>query len=145
MNALRLESLAGPRRRTAALGLALTALVSLAGCGGSDSGSSTAKPRAQSSGGGSGTNVTVEESEFTLKLSTTTFSPGTYTFTAKDVGKQRHALEIEGPGVEEQKTQTLDVGGSASLTVKLKKGKYELYCPVDHHKDMGMKIDITVA
>jgi uncharacterized cupredoxin-like copper-binding protein len=28
--------------------------------------------------------------------------------------------------------------------VKLPKGKYEFYCPVDGHKQMGMKGELTV-
>ena len=38
-----------------------------------------------------------------------------------------HAVEIEGYGVE-KKTKTV-TGGSAKLTVDLKPGKYEFYCP----------------
>ena len=53
-----------------------------------------------------------------------------------------HAVEVEGNGVEEEsKTVT---GGKASLTVDLKPGKYEFYCPVDGHKAAGMEGTLTV-
>ena len=54
-----------------------------------------------------------------------------------------HAVEIEGNGVE-KKTNTV-TGGSAKLTVDLKPGKYEFYCPVDGHKAAGMKGTLTVS
>ena len=43
-----------------------------------------------------------------------------------------HAVEVEGNGVEEE-TKTL-TKGTADVTVDLKAGKYEFYCPVDGHK-----------
>ena len=35
-------------------------------------------------------------------------------------------------------------GGTASVTVDLKPGKYEFYCPVDSHKQAGMTGTLTV-
>lgn len=96
------------------------------------------------SSAGGGTNVTVDESEFKLGLSTTTFSPGRYTFSVKDTGHASHNLVIEGPGIEEQKSSLLSPGDSTTLTVTLQKGTYELYCAVANHKSLGMKTEITV-
>ena len=87
---------------------------------------------------------TAELSDFHIKLSAETFQPGRYTFTAKNTGHHEHALEIEGPGGE-NRSRTLDPGQSTTLTVTLKSGSYEVYCPVDGHKDLGMKTDITVG
>ena len=55
-----------------------------------------------------------------------------------------HALEIEGNGLEEQRTATLSPGDSATLTVDLKPGKYTIYCPIGGHRALGMKGTITV-
>ncbi len=54
-----------------------------------------------------------------------------------------HAVEIEGNGVEEE-TKTL-TEGKADVTVDLKAGKYEFYCPVDGHRAGGMEGTLTVG
>lgn len=141
------------RRSLARAGAVLGALTVLVACGNSsdESTSSTASPTtpsastSSSSPAAKGTTVTVKETEYKLELSQSTFSPGTYTFTAENDGGTTHALEIEGPGIEEQQTGSLAPGASGSLTVTLQSGKYELYCPVDSHKDRGMEMDITVG
>jgi uncharacterized cupredoxin-like copper-binding protein len=69
--------------------------------------------------------------------------PGTYTFKAVNSGSTTHALEIEGRGVEEE-TKDLGAGQSAELKVSLKGGKYEIYCPVDGHREQGMEGTVTV-
>lgn len=122
----------------------LTAL--LAACGGGDNGSSSDNNTGtgDGTGTGTGTQVTAELSDFRIKLSTEKFQPGPYTFTAKNTGSHDHALEIEGPGGE-NRSKTLEPGQSTTLTVTLKSGSYEVYCPVDGHKDRGMKTDITVG
>jgi plastocyanin len=124
-------------------GIALAAT----GCGGDDEGSAATTPSpATSAATGSaanGTVIDVDERDFTIELSTMTLSPGTYTFVTTNNGQTTHALEIEGQGLEEE-TEDLGPGDSAELTVALEAGEYELYCPVDNHKDMGMKLDITV-
>lgn len=53
-------------------------------------------------------------------------------------------MEIEGPGTA-RRTRTLAPGESADLTVSLKDGTYEVFCPVDGHKDLGMKTGLTVG
>lgn len=129
------------------LGVATVVLVA-AGCG--SSGHSSAPPVAPSSSsvapaaGSGGSTVTVGETEFHLALSTTTFSPGAYTFTAVNNGTIQHALEITGPGVDAQ-TSTLNPGESASLHVTLKAGDYDVFCPIGSHKALGMNAEITVG
>lgn len=121
------------------LGVAAGGLAALlAACGGSgnDNGTSTSTSR--------GTQVTAELSDFHIKLSTEKFQPGQYTFTARNTGSHVHALELKGPGGE-NRSKTLEPGRSTTLTVTLKSGSYEVYCPVDGHKDLGMKTEISVG
>jgi uncharacterized cupredoxin-like copper-binding protein len=142
------------KRSVAVTGAVLGALAVLSACGSSDDSASsnaqatTASPSTSSPASSpvaKGTMVTVKETEYKLALSQSTFTPGTYTFTAENDGGTTHALEIEGPGIEEQQTGSLSPGASGSLTVTLQSGKYELYCPVDSHRDRGMEMDITVS
>jgi uncharacterized cupredoxin-like copper-binding protein len=125
-------------RRIAVL---LGACLALAGCGGGGGSSS------ESSGTGAPQQtVSISEKEFSLTPSTAKVtSPGTVAFKVTNDGQVAHALEIEGNGVEEE-TETIQPGKSATLTVKLSKaGSYEIYCPIDGHKDKGMKGEITVG
>jgi uncharacterized cupredoxin-like copper-binding protein len=83
--------------------------------------------------------IQVKETEFKLKPAEITLEkPGTYIFKAVNSGDTVHALEIEGQGIEEV-TEEIQPAQSAELKVKLEAGTYELYCPVDGHKEEGME------
>jgi plastocyanin len=116
-------------------------VVVLAGCGGKSSSSSSSS--GSGSGGGSG-GVTATETEYKIALSTTKLSAGKVTFNVKDMGSMTHAFTITGPGVNST-TAHIAPGSSASLTVTLKAGDYELYCPIDGHKGLGMDMHIIVG
>jgi uncharacterized cupredoxin-like copper-binding protein len=124
------------------LALLAPLVVVLAGCGGSSGGSKT---QAAASGGG-GQTIQVKEVEY--KLTPSSFKvakPGTVTFEVKNAGTMGHALEVEGNGVEE-KTSTISAGSSAKLTVNLSKnGTYEVYCPIDGHRSLGMEAKLVVG
>ena len=85
--------------------------------------------------------VVVDESEFKIVTSTTTFKAGQITFQAKNVGQIPHDLAIKGTS---DKTNLIQPGGSATLSVNLKPGKYLLYCTVPGHEAAGMKGTLTV-
>jgi plastocyanin len=53
-----------------------------------------------------------------------------------------HAVEVEGNGVEKE-TEVVTKGKS-SVSVDLKAGTYEIYCPVGKHKQAGMEGTLTV-
>lgn len=93
----------------------------------------------------SGTTVTADLSEFTITLSQRTFTPGTYTFVVREQGQVTHALAIKGPGVSEQTTSIRPGGAEQRMTVTLRAGTYEIWCPVGNHKAQGMDLTITVA
>jgi uncharacterized cupredoxin-like copper-binding protein len=122
--------------RTVAV-LLLASVFALAGCGGDDGGETT--------NGTSSQTFTISESDFTLTPSTVTIdAAGTYTFEATNDGGVDHALEIEGNGIEEE-TETIGPGESASVTVDLETGTYEMYCPISNHRDLGMSGEVTVG
>jgi uncharacterized cupredoxin-like copper-binding protein len=158
--------MARPLRRVLPLLLGAACLVFVAACGSddnNDSSSSESTPAAAppadttstpASGGGGGAkagNVTLAAGEngatpFFYTPSKLTAKAGKVTFTVDNPqGNQApHAIEIEGAGVEE-KSGTAQPGSKATVTVNLKPGKYEFYCPIDGHKDAGMKGTLTVS
>ncbi|MFJ8629779.1 cupredoxin domain-containing protein [Streptomyces sp. NPDC093568] len=133
-------------RRNAVPGLAAGAVAGiLVACGGGNDDGAGSTPSAPEKSGEPGTSqVDVKMTDFKMQLSRTTLQAGDYTFVATNDGDHDHALEIEGSGTEE-KTRTLEPGESAKLTITLKDGTYEVYCPVDDHKGMGMKTELTVG
>jgi plastocyanin len=138
--------------------LASLALVA-AGCGGDDNdssssdssgaqgnGGSTSEPTGGGGGGGAASKLTLTaDPSGALKFDKTSLSAkaGKVTITMDNPSSTPHAVEVEGTGVEEE-TKTL-TQGKASLSVDLKPGKYEFYCPVDGHKAAGMKGTLTVS
>ena len=120
--------------------LALAAALPLAGCG---SGSDEAATTAQA---GAGQTVAIGESEFKLDPSSAQIDQaGNVTFRVTNNGKVDHALEVEGQGVEEE-TGTIKPGETAELTVDLSAdSSYEIYCPIDGHRDLGMEGTLTVG
>jgi uncharacterized cupredoxin-like copper-binding protein len=137
--------------RTMACLLAAAALV-VAGCGSSNKSSSGGGggggggggSSSSSSGGGETVNVSADPGG-ALKFTTKTLKAkaGTVTFKFDNPSSIPHAFAVEGNGVDKDgKTVTK---GKTTLTVKLKPGKYEFYCPVDGHKAAGMKGTLTVS
>src|SRR3954451_14620257 len=135
------------------LGAVVIALaIASSGCGGSsgssaDSESTAATTSSSGSGGGAVVKtVTVHETEYKLSPSTISLTKtGTYVFKGVNDGTTTHALAVEGNGIDEDGTG-ISPGSSGTLKVTLAKaGTYEIYCPIDGHKDMGMEGTITVG
>jgi uncharacterized cupredoxin-like copper-binding protein len=138
--------------RLPSLGAVIVVAALAGGCGGSSnksaasSASTTTTSSSPSSGGSVIKTVAVHEKEYKLTPNTISLSkPGTYVFKGVNDGTTTHALEVEGNGVE-QKSSDISPGSSGTLKVTLsKKGSYEIYCPIDGHKGLGMKGTVTVG
>ena len=137
------------RRITWLIALVLAAgVLTAAGCGDDDDsgsgGSSGGTGTEESSGGGGGETLTVtadpggaiswDKSELSAKA-------GKVTLKIVNESDIPHAIEVEGNGIEEE-TKTV-TGGEAEVTVDLKAGEYEYYCPVSQHRET-MKGTLTV-
>jgi plastocyanin len=83
--------------------------------------------------------VSAKLSEWKVELSEATIAAGPVTFTVSNAGSIPHAFEVEGQGIEEE-TKVIQPGTTATLTLTLKPGTYEVYCPVgdDSQKKPGM-------
>jgi uncharacterized cupredoxin-like copper-binding protein len=134
-----------------AIGAALA--VPIAGCGGSsdDNGSSDTSEAsgASTSGGaaatGAGGTVDLTATDFKFTPSDPTVKSGDVTFNLKNDGQAPHSLEIEDvKGSDQELEGDVSPGSDGTLKVNLPPGKYEFYCPVDDHKEMGMEGEITV-
>ena len=55
----------------------------------------------------------------------------------------QHGIAVEGNGVDKD-GPIVTPGKVSTLTVSLKPGKYEFYCPFDSHKQQGMTGTLTV-
>ena len=81
------------------------------------------------------TTVKVGAKEFKFTLSRKSAPHGKITFKVTNKGHIKHDFKIAG-----KKTKMLGPGKSASLTVRLKKGKkYQYICTVPGHAAAGMK------
>jgi plastocyanin len=135
----------GSRLRRGIVMAAVAGAIALVGAAcGSSGGSSSPPATSAAAPSGPSTHVTATLTEFHIALSTMTFTPGSYTFDVTNAGSATHALAISGPGVSSS-SATLQGGGTAKLTVTLQAGTYELTCPVDGHKGLGMDMKITVG
>ena len=150
-----------PRKLGLVTVLAVCAVVAL-GCGNSDdddggnsggSGSSSgygnngAKKEKEKAGGASGGSQLKLSADpgGALKFDKTSLStkPGKVTVVLDNPSDVPHAIEVEGKGVEEE-GKTVGKGGVSKVTVDVKPGDYEYYCPVDGHKQAGMEGTLTV-
>jgi hypothetical protein len=88
------------------------------------------------------TKVIAVETEYHIALSKKSFKPGKYLFVAENKGQVIHALAITGPGLSHASTKDLNPGQNADLSVTFKKGKYDIFCPIPGHKQLGMNVNI---
>ena len=119
------------------IGLVLAAgVLAAAGCGSDDnSGNSSGSSASSGSSGGGGNALTVTADPggaISWDKSKLSAKAGKVTLKIVNQSDIPHAIEVEGNGVEEE-TKTV-TGGNAEVTVDLKPGKYEYYCPVSNHR-----------
>jgi uncharacterized cupredoxin-like copper-binding protein len=121
-------------------------VLAAAGCGGSSSGKSSPRTESSTAAAAAGRTVTIHETEFRLEPATVDLrAPGPVVVRAVNDGKVTHALGIEGHGVDAE-TAEIDPGESTTLRVDLsERGTYELYCPVDGHKQQGMEGKLAIG
>ncbi len=97
-------------------------------------GTSTAAVAAPQSATMASAGVTLHDGHISMRH---VFHHGSVTFTIRNAGTVPHGFAIAGRGVS-ARSAFLNPGGSTTLTVKLHRGRYSVWCPVDGHRFMGM-------
>jgi len=133
--------------------------IPIAGCGGDDDDSGGSGTGSDSGGASANTNTTAKsgpggrqviniaaDPSGALKFNKSSLSAksGKLSIVMANPSDVPHAIEVEGNGIE-IKGQTVTKGGVSKASGDLKPGSYEFYCPVDSHKQAGMKGTLTVS
>ena len=111
----------------------------LTGCGGNASSN-------ESTSGAVLRTIKISEKEFSLTPNSVKLSKtGTYEFQVTNDGTITHAFEVE-TGGDEIKSDDIAPGETLAVRVSFSNdGSFEMYCPIDGHKDQGMKGAIGVG
>jgi plastocyanin len=90
--------------------------------------------------------VSVTLSEWKVQLSRDTVRAGAVTFQVNNTGQMTHGFHVRGDGVDKG-TREIPVRQGQSLTVTLKPGTYEVFCPMseESHKQAGMARKLVVT
>lgn len=152
-----------PRRRPARAVAAIGLLAALTACGGSDAddtdmrvdagavmdttpGGTAAPPTLPSLAGDSRRQTTVTLREWEVALADDALPAGEVTFQAMNTGTAPHALAVQGPDID-ARTEPIEPGGTAALTLQLAPGTYRLFCPDapadGRHDERGMSTPLV--
>lgn len=138
-----------------AIGVAVAALA-VAACGSSSksksttaasSSSATSAPASTTPSTSGGQTVSLAaDPTGALKFNKTqaTVKAGKVTLTMSNPSPISHGIAVQGAGVSKS-GQIVAHGGTSTVTVTLKPGKYTFYCPVPGHRQAGMQGTLTVT
>jgi len=90
--------------------------------------------------------IQVRLSEWKVEVSPGGAAAGPVSFAITNAGSVPHAFEVEGRGLE-RSTAVIQPGQSETITLTLRAGTYEVYCPVggQSHKMLGMLARFSVV
>ena len=90
--------------------------------------------------------VTVTLTEWKIGLASDTVRAGSVSFEVKNTGSMTHAFYVRGNGVDKG-TREIPANQSATLTLTLKPGTYDVFCPMseESHKQAGMSRKLVVT
>jgi len=141
-------------RRLSLLAVApVAAALLIAGCGGGSSNSNAGSANAASTStpapatGGQVIKVSADPSgQLRFNMTKLTAKAGKVTLEMANPmsAGMAHGISVEGNGVDKD-GPIVAAGKTSTVTVTLKKGTYEFYCPVPGHKQAGMEGTLTVS
>jgi len=128
-----------------ALGFLLVLVLALSGC-------STAPDRSEVNRGAGGATSQAQKPGNTVLVSLVDFaiempasiSPGRKVFEVTNKGTVNHSFGIRGNGIDAKLDSPLIPGATRTLEADLQPGNYQVYCPVDQHRDRGMAGTLVV-
>ena len=90
--------------------------------------------------------IPVTLTEWKVELGRDTVLAGSVTFRLSNKGTVTHGFYVRGQGINKG-SRELSAGESASLTLTLKPGTYEVFCPMSEnsHKVAGMATTLVVT
>ena len=90
--------------------------------------------------------VPITLTEFKIEMGRDTVKAGTVKFNIKNEGATTHAFYVKGEGANKG-SREVAAGESASFSLPLKAGTYEVYCPLADlsHKKAGMSRTLVVV
>ncbi|HEX2396566.1 MAG TPA: cupredoxin domain-containing protein [Solirubrobacteraceae bacterium] len=128
--------------------------LAVAGCGGgggsaSSPGTTSTQPATTSASAGANQTLSLKADEdggLYFEPKTLTAKTGSVKLVMSNPSSSgiQHGIAVEGNGVD-QDGPVVAPGKTSTVTVTLKPGKYEFYCPFDGHKQQGMKGTLTVS
>lgn len=87
--------------------------------------------------------VNVTLSEYKIDMPTS-LRPGRTAFIVRNAGKKKHNFEIKGNGTDQKFINNLAPNETRVLHVQLKRGTYDVTCPMPFHPMKGMTTKVTV-
>jgi plastocyanin len=96
-------------------------------------------------GGQSTARVQVVAREFSFQLSRSQLRAGEATIELANFGQDAHDLRVQRVGARHiAGTPVVQSGGRAELTLKLRPGRYRLWCSLGNHRARGMTATLVV-
>lgn len=131
---------------------AITAAALVAGCGSSSSSSTSAGASSSSSAPSApaspspagGLRLAADKSgKLAFDKAELTAKAGTVTISMSNPSGIPHGIAVDGNGVDKD-GKIVPHGGTSTVSLKLKPGKYSFYCPVAGHRQAGMQGTLIV-
>lgn len=94
--------------------------------------------------GPGGTVVEARLSEYKIEMPAS-LRAGTITFRVTNAGTMEHNFVVEGQGIKRTLDNNLQPNETNTLQVNLTPGTYQVYCPIDDHRSLGMLVNLTVT
>jgi plastocyanin len=84
-----------------------------------------------------GGTVALRESDFRIVPQRVRVRPGQVTFAVTNDSHLPHNWQLRGRGGVRGRIETLKPGDTGTVTVRLRRGTYRMYCGIGHHEELG--------